>query len=266
MSCAGLPCIDAKVDGNATPLRLVLNLSSKSSYLNPDALQKLKSTDGTHSQNRNQEASQAPATGEVKEVSAGSLELGKSFFLSQTNRASNGDNIDDDRTNDGALSYTAFKNRVVIVDMPHGRLQIFEAPKLTNVCIGACSSLIEVQQADFAEKTLATRGFEINGRPVVAVIDSLYRGDLLAVEPIEGILEREGTPNGRTYNGDKLFSVNTVRVTFKGDLIVPNAELARYSAGFAVSGRAYNVRIGGSVLLHTIYAFDFQNNTLTLLN
>jgi hypothetical protein len=116
---------------------------------------------------------------------------------------------------------------------------------------------------DFTGRLLATDGFVINGQRTTAIIDPLYSGGVVAVEPIPGVVGFGGTPSAETYRGDKILFVQRVSVAFGGRMLSHSVPLFRESdSAFESSGLHYDAVIGLVLLSQHIFVLDFTNMTM----
>lgn len=116
-----------------------------------------------------------------------------------------------------------------------------------------------------------TASFSVNNRPVLALLDPVYEGAVLATKPIGGLidvrwrgrqLDIPGTRTSKIYNTDRLYSIGSVFLTFGGKTVCRSAELVRYDLQFGSSGFGYDALIGRGVLSHLIVALDLRNMTM----
>lgn len=261
----GLPCMEVRLNGS-TPLQLFLDLASNSSYLSAAAAKRAKLAGISESlQSSESSASFKPITSDVNHVQVGTLVLSESFAIIDPINALSLETAPRRELSpgDGGLSYTAFANRLVILDFPHQRLRVSTGPYRKANCSN-CSRLQETSQGDFTGNILATDGFAIDGKRVKAVLDPLYPGAVLAMNPVVGLVGLEGKPIATTYRGGHLLFVRPVSVTFGHHTLAASVPLVRADDGYDLSGTEYDVVIGLSLLSQHTFALDFRNKTMQL--
>lgn len=266
LSCSGLPCTEVSLDGSA-PLRLFVDLASNSSYITAAAARRVKLAGISEARLRRDESTRSPrpTAANVNQIKIGSVVLRDRFFVVDPINALSLSSSPQDvlPPGDGALSYSAFSDRLFILDIPHHRLRISIRPYRKGSSPTG-SRLIEVRTGDLLQYIAGSEGFAVNGQRTKAIIDPLYTGAVLAVEPIQRVLGYEGKPIGGSYRGDTLLFVRSVSVTFNGRTLSTSAPLVRADQGYGITGRQYDCVIGLSLLSTHAFAFDFRNMRMWL--
>ena len=165
---------------------------------------------------------------------------------------------------DGSLSYKAFSDRLIILDVSHHRLQVSEVQNRSVACAN-CAHLVNVLQ-ELGGSVLVTDGFAVNGQRTTAIIDPLYTGAILALGPIRKVVGFEKGPANGSYREDTLLFVRPVSVTFGNRTLSKSAPLVRADRAYDASGRHYDAVIGLSLLSKSAFAFDFHNMKIWLSN
>jgi hypothetical protein len=80
---------------------------------------------------------------------------------------------------DGALAYTAFQDRVLKLDYKNERVGISQPLKAEVPCPDSCGELTTPTFGRKGPPIVATTGLEVNHKPVVVQIDTLYSGTML---------------------------------------------------------------------------------------
>lgn len=222
------------LDGS-TPLRLFIDFASNSSYVTAAAAEEAK-LPGISEARLRRDALSRPFRATIANVSrvrAGSLVFNESFFVVDPANALSVSLSPRGETplGNGSLSYTAFTNRLVVLDIPHHRFRVSRGPYRNSRC-SECSRLTEARQGDLLVKVRASDGFAINGRKTIAIIDPLYTGAVLAADLIPGVVALEGTPTNGSYRGDGLLLVRRVSVTFGNRTLASSVALVRAETGY----------------------------------
>src|SRR3954447_2335308 len=125
-SCSGLPCGDANFGG--TNLKLVISLADQNSYLTPAGAAKAD----THRK--------AKEFGKVRQFKVGSIPLTDIFAIHETLTELLGRAPESlIPPIDGTLSYNAFSERLLVLNIPEHRIEISAEPLKTPACPGICS-------------------------------------------------------------------------------------------------------------------------------
>jgi hypothetical protein len=179
LDCSGLPCVDMSA-ANGKTFRLLIDLADVNSFLDAKGakvtglpLQPLKGNDG----NDISEIQQTVVAG----AKLGDLPMGDFPFM-VFDTATPEPNLEKHQPlpADGALAYSAFKNRILQIDYAHHVVRISEPQTAPAACPRACSGLIIKHfGGDYGPITLTTDGFTINGQPVEAQLDTLFTGTVL---------------------------------------------------------------------------------------
>lgn len=278
-NCSGLPCVEASFNGQP-PIRLFLDFSSYGSYLTLAAARQVRVTNISDAALRKRESAPGftPLLANVNQWKIGSVVLHDSFtIIDPANSSSLADSPRDTLLpGDGGLSFQAFKDRLIVLDIPHHRLRLSVKPYGKAAPPTGCNRLVEARLGDFAPDIVASKGFAVNNRPITAVIDPLYLGAVIAQEPIEGVVSITrwgagrndfhipGTATAKKYRGDRLLLVGPVFVAFAGHTLCSSAPLVRDDEAFGGMGPEYDSVIGLSVLSRYAFAFDLRNMAMWL--
>jgi len=246
-SCSGLPCIDAAFGG--TKLKLVISLADQNSYLTRTA------------------ASQADAhrnraeLGKARHFKLGSVQLSDLFAIDESS-AQGLPNLPDNLSPpvDGSLSYNAFNEHLLVLNIPGHEIEISAQPLRSPVCPGVCSQLQDSRAADVEDvKTLTTDGFAVGNTSLRAGLDTLYQGSVAILEPVKGLkTERTGPADGH-YRRSKLSLLETAPVYFQGKRVADAAKVFRADDMFGGRGTQRDSAVGLSILSTGAYAFDLRS-------
>ncbi|HYL63196.1 MAG TPA: retropepsin-like aspartic protease [Candidatus Methylomirabilis sp.] len=80
---------------------------------------------------------------------------------------------------DGTLAYTAFKDRVLQIDFAAHKVRISDVITASAECASVCDKISLIKFGNDGPPIVVAKGFEINGKPVTAQVDTMYSGSLL---------------------------------------------------------------------------------------
>ncbi|MGA8027609.1 MAG: retropepsin-like aspartic protease [Bryobacteraceae bacterium] len=265
LDCAGLPCVDLST-GSGKTLRLLIDTGEANSYLDIKAaqalgveLQPLKDSNG----DAISQVQQTIVTG----AKLGDLAMGDfPFMVLDTTPQSDKPGQKMERLpGDGALTYNAFKNRLLQIDYANHVIRISEPQTDAQPCPRACSDLIVKRFGSFGPVTLTADGFTLNGQPVDAQIDTLFTGTMFvypgAVEKLG--LKKESKSKHKevfpyTQSGLKLARADGETEGFRDLTLLQNAPLYFGTADDHLPVVAFDATVGMGLLSHARVTFDFK--------
>jgi Aspartyl protease len=265
LDCSGLLCVELSA-GSGKTLRLLIDLGEANAYLDTKAaqtlglsLQALKGSDG----------------GDINEVQQtvvpgarlGDLPLGDFPFmvLDTTPQPDKLGGKAEPLPGDGALTYGAFKNRLVEIDGRNHVMRISEPQSDAEPCPHECSDLLIKHVGNWGPVTLITQGFAVNGQPVDVQLDTLFTGTILiypgAVEKLG--LKKESKAKGKelfpyTQGGVKLARAETGAVTFRGIPLLQEGPLYFGTKDANLPAVQFDATVGMGVLSRATATFDFK--------
>jgi len=80
---------------------------------------------------------------------------------------------------DGTLAYTAFREKLLMLDYAHRKIAIAPAGKDNAPCPGFCGEISHPTFGKQGPPMVVTSGFTVNGTPVSMQIDTLWSGTML---------------------------------------------------------------------------------------
>ncbi len=175
LDCSGLPCMDVTVAGGRH-LTLLIDTGNTHSLLDAAKakemgleLQPVNGPDGkpypgySFATVEDLHAGDA-ALGEVKVLV---VDLKPSVAKGEIPKA------------DGTLAYTAFRDRVLTLDYKSQHVGISEPLNADVPCPGSCGDMTMPTFGKHGPPIVVTTGFEVNHKPVIVQIDTLYSGTML---------------------------------------------------------------------------------------
>lgn len=265
LDCSGLPCIDmAAADGKT--FRLLIDLADVNSFLDSKEaqvlalpLQALKSSDG----NDISEIQQTVVPG----AHLGDLPMGDFPFMVLDTATPQPDRQKQPPfPANGALTYSAFKNRVLQIDYAHHVVRISEPQSAPLACPRTCANLvIKHFGGDFGPVTLTTSGFTINGQPVDVQLDTMFTGtvlvypgsvDKLGLKKQSKAKQKENFPY--LQGGLTLVRADGATASF-GDLpLMQSGPLYFGTSDDHFPAMHFDATVGWALLNHAVVMFDFS--------
>ena len=173
LDCNGIPCIEVRI-GEGKPLRMGIDTADVDSVLDKDVAEAagLKETKPMPAG-----APSGMFMTEIPAVHVGATTLRNvpTIGLSLTQM------IEQKQVPDvsGTLAYTAFKDRLLQIDFVNHKVRISEPLSAPSPCGNTCDKFSLITFGKKGPPIVVAEGFEINGKPVTAQIDTMYTGTML---------------------------------------------------------------------------------------
>jgi hypothetical protein len=265
VDCSGLPCIDMST-GNGKTLRLLLSTAEANSYLDTKAaqalglaLKPLKSGDGSIITDVQETV--------VPHAKLGELPIADFPFmvLDTTQPPGNPGAQLEPLPGDGALTYTAFRSRLLQIDYPHQVVRISQSQETAQPCPQPCSDLEERRIGKYGPRTLTTKGFAIYGQPVDAQVDTLFTGTMLvyphSVQKL-GLKKQAKATRKELFpyveNGIKLARYDGAAESFRDVSLVQDGPLYFFTPKDTPPAVDFDVTVGSGIFSHAVVTFDFK--------
>ncbi len=266
LDCSGLPCVDLAT-GSGKTLRLLIDTGEANSYLDIKVaqslgldLQPLKGSDG----NTINEVQQTTAPG----AHFGDLAMGDFPFmvLDTTPQPDKPGEKIARLPGDGALTYGAFKNRLLQIDYANHVVRISEPQDDAQPCPRSCSELVIKHFGGFGPVTLTADGFTLNGQPIDAQVDTLFTGTMLvypgSVEKL-GLKKESKSKHKETFpytqGGLRLARADGATESFRDVPLMQNAPLYFGTADDHLPAVKFDATVGSGLLSHATLTFDFKS-------
>ena len=266
LDCSGLPCVDMAT-GSGKTLRLLIDTGNVNSYIDVKAAQGmnlagevLKGADGTGA-NQVQQAI-------VPGTKLGELAMGDFPFmvLDTTPDPNKLGEKPKPLPADGALAFSAFKNRTLQIDYGKHVLRISEPLSDEQPCPGSCAKLVIKRFGRFGPATLTSKGFTVNGQPVDSQIDTLFTGTMLiypaAIQTL-GLKKQSKSKHKEffsyTQDGVKLArSDDGGTVAFATIPLQQDGPLYFGTEDGSLPAVSFDATVGSGLLSHAVITFDFK--------
>ncbi|MBV9759746.1 MAG: retropepsin-like domain-containing protein [Acidobacteriaceae bacterium] len=265
LDCSGLPCVDLTT-GSGKTLRLLVDLGEANAYIDVKAaqslglqMQALKGSDG-------RDINQVQQT-IVPGAKLGDLPLGDFPFmvLDTTPQADSPGEKLESLPGDGALTYGAFKNRIVQIDAGNHVLRISEPQPGPQPCPRECTDLVIKHVGHWGPVTLTTTGFSVNGQPIEAQLDTLFTGTLLvypnSVEKLSLKKESKAKPKEMfpfIGNGMKLARADSGTIAYSGISLLDGGPLYFGTKDANLPQTQFDATAGFALLSRAPATFDFK--------
>jgi hypothetical protein len=264
LQCNGLPCVDVTTPKGT--VRLAIDLGDPPSVLDDDAARKLGATltpiigpDGKPYPGYSRAA--------LTDLKVGSGGIASINFLAQDLKkmvaAGQMPPVD------GSLGYSAFKDSVLTLDYVRHRITVAPAAAAQQ-CTAGKLSLIHF--GAHGPPIVVTTGFELNGKPVTAQLDTLYSGTIL-IYPTSvaklGLNAESRTTVAETFpytdGSVEMMRAKAKTVSFGGKLLQTDGPL--YFAGPKVHlpGDVFDATVGDALFRGHVLTVDFKGMCLTFV-
>lgn len=170
-SCQGYPCVDATIGGHQ--VRLLIDTGDVTSGI---VLQNGSGLQLQPARNRSGNIVPGYQFADLQNWQLGGHAMGPLKILVQLRqgRPASGKTP----ASDGALAFTAFEGRLLVLDYARHRVE-FSEPLTSPLACAACSRLDRITFGKHGPPILVGDGFAVNGKPLRAQIDSLYGGSMV---------------------------------------------------------------------------------------
>lgn len=265
LDCSGLPCLEMTSASGKT-LRLLIDTAEVNSYLDAKAAQSLGGNLEALKTDQNTDISQVQQT-TVAGAKIGDLPMGDFPFM-VIDTTPQPDKIGEKLPPfpaDGALTYTAFHNRLLQIDYAHHLVRISEPLDAPQTCPQTCSDLKVEHVGKYGPLTLTTTGFTVNGQAVGAQIDTLFTGTMLiypdsvqklGMKKLAKAKHKEFFPY--VQGGVKLAQADNAAETWQSVQLGEDLPLYFFTSDDHPNAVSYDATVGSGLLSHATAVFDFK--------
>lgn len=266
VDCSGLPCIEMTTAAGKT-LRLLIDTSDLNSYLDLSVAKSLGlALQGLQGAGNDSTVSEVQQT-IVPGAKLGDLPMGDFPFmvLDTTPQPDKLGQTPQRLPGDGALTFSAFQNRLLQLDYTHKIVRISEPQDAVLPCPQQCSDLVIKRFGRFGPATLTTRGFAVNGQAVDVQIDTLFTGTMLiypsSAERL-GLKKQAKSKHKEMFpfvqGGLKLSRADGASETYQGIQLIPEAPVYFLTSDEPPPSVQFDATVGNSLLSHGLVTFDFK--------
>jgi hypothetical protein len=169
---------------------------------------------------------------------------------------------------DGTLGYKAFEGRVLRLDYPHKSIEV-SGPQTD--CTGPCGKLSLITFGQHGPPILVASGFDVNGKPLTAQIDTLFAGTLLvyptSVEKL-GLSGLAKTQQKRSFpytdGGVDMFEAPGTTQGFAGALLQRDAPVYFATPDVHQPDGMFDGTVGDALLRKFAVTLDLHNMTIAI--
>jgi hypothetical protein len=267
LDCNGIPCIEARI-GEGKPLRMGIDSGDVDSVLDKDVAEAagLKETKPM--------PAGAPAGMFMTEipairVGAATLRNVPTLGLSLTQMIAQKQMPDVA----GTLAYTAFKDRLLQIDFVNHKVRISEPLSAPSPCSDTCDKFSLITFGKKGPPIIVAEGFEINGKPVTAQIDTMYTGTMLIyTASIDKLKLTDADVNSQksenfpfTDGGVEMKSAPTEKESFHGLTLGVSAPVVYFpTPDVHEPDGLFDATVGLGLFYGMVLTFDFHSNTFSL--
>jgi Aspartyl protease len=263
LECSGLPCVDVTVAGGKH-LKMLIDTGNVNSVLDRTMaegigiiLQPVKGPDG--------KPYPGYASGTIPNIRVGDVALGDIKMLVVNLKSSIDKGVMP--AADGALAYTAFKDRVLTIDYKNHRVNVSGVLKAAAPCPQSCGTITNPTFGKQGPPIVVTTGFQLNGKPLTMQIDTLYEGTMLiyptSVDKL-GLAGQQSSAKTRMFpftdGGVPMMESTASKESFENQLLRKNATLYFATPKVHLPDGMFDGTVGNELFLGHVLTLDFHAN------
>jgi len=263
LDCSGLPCVDVTVAG-AKRLRMLIDTGNLNSILD-SAVAKQMGLDVQPFVGRDGKPIPEYSIATLSDVRVGDLPLGDLKVLVL--------NLQSDMQKgimpkaDGLLTYPVFKDRVLTMDYKARRVEISEKLSADRPCPHYCGALANPTFGKQGPPIVTTTGFQLNGKPIVAQIDTMYSGSMLiystSVDKL-GLQDQQKSTTQRMFKytdgGVNMIEGTAAKQSFGDVTLKTKSSVYFATAEVHQPDGMFDGTVGHELFLGHVLTFDFHTN------
>jgi Aspartyl protease len=170
---------------------------------------------------------------------------------------------------DGALAYTAFKDRLLELDYVRRTVRFSDRLTAELACPGFCGTLTTPTFGNAGPPIVVSTGFSVNAKPITAQIDTLFTGTMLIYPPSVEKLnlgEESKTTKKRLFKytdgGVDMMEANAKSEALGPRVLATNAPLYFATPAVHLPDGLFDATVGHELLEHSVLSLDFHNMRL----
>jgi hypothetical protein len=263
LDCSGLPCVDVTVAG-AKHLRMLIDTGNLNSILD-SAVAKQMGLDVQPFVGRDGKPIPEYSIATLSDVRVGDLPLGDLRVLVL--------NLQSDMQKgimpkaDGLLTYPVFKDRVLTMDYKARRVEISEKLSADRPCPHYCGALANPTFGKQGPPIVTTTGFQLNGKPIVAQIDTMYSGSMLiystSVDKL-GLQDQQKSTTQRMFKytdgGVNMIEGTAAKQSFGDVTLKTKSSVYFATAEVHQPDGMFDGTVGHELFVGHVLTFDFHTN------
>jgi len=173
----------------------------------------------------------------------------------------------------GTLAYTAFKDRLLQIDFLNHKVRISEPLTAPSPCSETCDKFSLITFGKKGPPIVVAQGFEINGKPVSAQIDTMYTGTMLIyTASIDKLKLTDADVNSQksetfpfTDGGVEMKSAPADKESFHGVTLGVSAPIVYFpTPDVHEPDGLFDATVGLGLFYGMALTLDFHSNTFSL--
>jgi Aspartyl protease len=263
LDCSGLPCVEATT-ASGPPLKMLIDTGNRRSILDESAARKLglelKPFIG-----RDGKAHPEYSLATLRDLKIGAASLGDVSVMV----ASLGPSIQKGElpNADGLLSYSAFGARLLRLDYKAQRVEMSDVLTQAVTCPHDCGTMTNPTFGKEGPPIVATTGFRVNGKPLVAQIDTLYAGTMLiyptSVDKLGLAAQRKSQTTRKfafTDGGVQMIEGHVASEGFGALMLTRNCPVYFATPDVHLPDGMFDGTVGHELFLGHVLTFDFYDH------
>jgi len=261
LSCSGLPCVDITLAGGKH-LRMLVDTGNMNSVVDTAVAKKLGLTvdpvngaDGKPVAGYGRSVLSNVKLGDasLEDIKILVMDIAKDIKQDQMPAA------------DGTLAYTAFKDRLLVLDYKNHKVLVSGALTAETLCPGNCGTLTTPTFGKHGPPILVATGYSVNDRPVTAQIDTLFTGTFLiyptSVQKL-GLAQEAKTTKKQffkyTDGGVEMLEDRAKSETFGDHVLAKDAPIYFATPAVHLPDGMFDATVGHAVLEHSVLWLDLH--------
>jgi hypothetical protein len=167
---------------------------------------------------------------------------------------------------DGTIAYTAFKDRLLVIDYKKQQLSFSEKLTVEIPCTNSCGTMTTPTFGKKGPPILVTTGFEVNGKPISAQIDTLFTGTMLIYPTsIEKLALSDVAKSDRkqffkfTDDGVEMVEGTAKTESFGNKILADNAPLYFATPAVHLPDGMFDGTVGHALFKSSVLWLDFRD-------
>jgi len=172
----------------------------------------------------------------------------------------------------GTLAYPVFKDRVLQLDFAHHKLRVSDVMSARRACGNTCADISLITFGKEGPPIVVAEGFEINGQPVSAQVDTMYTGSMLIyTASVERLTLSEAAKSTEmrlfplTDGGVNMRVADAKNEGFRGTSLVKDAAKVYFpTESVHEPDGLFDATVGLELFRDAIVTLDFHDMTITV--
>jgi hypothetical protein len=170
-------------------------------------------------------------------------------------------------TADGFLTYPVFDGRVLTMDYKAHRVAVSEKLTTDMPCPHFCGLIATPTFGKEGPPIITTTGFQVNGKPIVVQIDTLYSGSMLiyptSVDKL-GLQDQQTSTKTRSFpftdGGVKMIEGTSAIESFGNQKLTSKGSLYFATSEVHLPDGMFDGTVGHELFIGRVLSFDFRSH------